>query len=376
MSIFRFDVTKELELKGFKKVPFFDLWVHPKNDNVYCCNSLKLGCWSITHLTVHTPNDPKRYKTINHLTGSKPIHKLKALAFISLENFKDLLGDDFQYNDLLKNKIIVNHKDGDKLNNDVDNLEWGFYTDNNNHAFKTGLRSDNYFGYCYDVIEEKEIHFYSINTLGKTINIHPDYISRYLKSERKTLLGHRYMIRREDESVYPVVLTKDDVWRQSMHGIYPVTLVDNVTKEATDYAQFRDALKSIGKSYLSKKGLDLTNGVVIENYTINPINDYDKIMSLREKYISENSSLLFKNRQNRKPTPVIVTYPDGEEVQYDSLEILAKKYGVKKSRLKARILRYNGDWNDIHIRYLSPAKVKVLEPNLPELLENAQKSST
>ena len=376
MSIFRFNITKELESIGFKKVPFFDIWVHPRNDKVYCCQSLTLGCWSIVSLSVHIPTDPTRYKTINHFTGSKPIHKLKALAFISLEKFKDLLGTDFQYDDLLKNKIIVNHKDGNKLNNDVDNLEWGFYVDNNNHAFKSGLRSDNYFGYCYDVIEERETPFYSISTLGKDINIHPDYISRYLKSERKTLLSHRYMVRRKDEAAYPVILNKCDVWRQSMHGIYPVLLVDNITKEKTEYAQFRDALKVIGKSYLSKKAIDLSNGIEVDNYSIYPINDYEKVMVLRKRYISGNTSLLAKNRQNKKPIPVVVTHLDGEEVQYNSLEILAKKYGVKKSRLKARILRYGGYWNDIHIRYLSPAKVKVLDPNLPELLENAQKSST
>lgn len=52
-----------------------------------------------------------------------PVHRFVAMAFIKRD----------------KNRNFVNHKDGNKSNNHVDNLEWCTHQENMNHAKDTGL---------------------------------------------------------------------------------------------------------------------------------------------------------------------------------------------------------------------------------------------
>ena len=68
------------------------------------------------------------YYTVTLSKGGKRrkflVHRLVATTFIQA------------YND----KPCVNHKDGNKLNNEVSNLEWSTYSENNKHAYDSNLK--------------------------------------------------------------------------------------------------------------------------------------------------------------------------------------------------------------------------------------------
>lgn len=81
--------------------------------------------------------------TVNGKAKSYLLHRLIALAFI--EN--------------PQNKKCINHKDGDKFNNSLENLEWCTYSENRNHGLRTGLIKQKRATHSHAKLTEDDVKF-------------------------------------------------------------------------------------------------------------------------------------------------------------------------------------------------------------------------
>lgn len=113
-------VKKEIvkfDLKDFKKIKGFDKYMVDKNGNIYSFHKKRLLRQKINNSYVYVSLQ------LNKKTTLKSVHRLVALTFIDNPN----------------NKKFVNHKNGNKLDNCVENLEWCTRSENQKHAIQTKL---------------------------------------------------------------------------------------------------------------------------------------------------------------------------------------------------------------------------------------------
>ena len=110
--------------------------------------------------------------TINGKTTTYKIHRLVALAFIPNP----------------ENKPQVNHKDGNKQNNNVDNLEWMTSGDNTRHAHINGLTKQGAnHNWAKIVLDTQTGVFYeTLNEAAESKNINVSTLSNYLTGKIKT----------------------------------------------------------------------------------------------------------------------------------------------------------------------------------------------
>ena len=118
LQIGQFDIKN-----GLKKIPEYELyWVSPKG-KIF---TYLRGFFEEFKLSINNRNGYAYVNLFNRKNNKHESHR-----------FHRLIAKMFIPNP--ENKPVVNHIDGNKLNNNVSNLEWATISENTQHAFDNGL---------------------------------------------------------------------------------------------------------------------------------------------------------------------------------------------------------------------------------------------
>lgn len=257
-------------------IPGFSRYVINKDGRVFNSFSLK-------EKQAHITKELYRSISITGEAGNSsrviPVHRLLALAFVPYpNNVRDL---------------VVNHKDLNRFNDSIDNLEWCTQSENIKHSYlaKQDLDTDNddikefltkynidkvYLGnllknkYATPVecknLETGEIkEFISMNEAAKCLGVHPESVRNSFFRNGRSIVKRRYIFRKHGEQ-WPE-LTLEDV-RLGYDGQARKVVVKDINSQTTkEYESAAEAIRTLGVSKKRvTKNLKLGKQVNIDSY--------------------------------------------------------------------------------------------------------------
>lgn len=159
---------------GFYHIPFYTGYLMNSQGEMFSTYSNKMKSWAQTKPNLHKNSKGGYYYTRlkANLNGkSKIVFRHRLLMYTFTEYPVNL------------NAYVVNHKNGVPGDDNIDNLEWSTYLENNNHSYRTGLKPNSTQGIKAKDLNSGEIfNFISVADCARHFNIkNPTMITYRIK---------------------------------------------------------------------------------------------------------------------------------------------------------------------------------------------------
>lgn len=280
------------------------------------------------------------------------VHRLVALTFLDDSHILDT------------EKKVVNHLNGDTVNNSVENLEWTTYQGNSIHAYTTGLRNDNVPVLCKDLRNNEIKRFYSYQECGRYFNVNGASIFYYLRSKRVGKLFRKYYILIKEGESWPDIDSSSLDKYQKGYG-KEVFLIDKDTNKKyifdsiTSLSKFVSIRNEYLRHKLSKIELKLSNEDYYEKDNwkmtlLNLVTEEEQKEAKDMRSDAEYSTKFNMTPTLRKPKRVeVLDLVTKEKQVWNSLEEFGISISVIKNSIQKHILRKSGFYRKRYfIKYL------------------------
>lgn len=195
-----------MKIVNFKEIPEHSRYIISCNgeiQNVYTGNVLKYYINEAGYYCLRLWSDTDEKYVIRR------VHRLLAITWKPPVGNLELLD--------------VNHKDGDKLNIVLSNLEWTTRAGNNQHAYLTGLNPNPVDVHVKDLETDQEYIYGSLKDLGKALSVSQGALRKQLKRSYLVSNG-RYVVK----SIYDE-RSWDDIIQASPQKDFKYRIFDGVT---------------------------------------------------------------------------------------------------------------------------------------------------
>lgn len=240
--------------------------------------------------------------------------------------------------DIANNRILVNHKDGNSLNNANTNVEWANYSDNLLHAYKAGLRTDNKIVHVHDLATGVITEHYSQAEAARFMGTNAPKLCGYFASKRTQPFSGKYGVWRNGEEPSPFTAT--DCTKKINGSPDPIIAFNKDTLRVFKVGSQGRAVKLTG----IKRA---TIGYYLKNRTRNKGKAGNGIWEFwfESEYASEAGSVEIVLGNNLTTPPVTKMKPlevsvknivTGEEETYESINSFIEKFKLSASLTKKK----------------------------------------